>query len=179
MSEKKDGKLTAEASEDFFDVGGASPAVAAAPELKALPKKEEVPAKKIAKYHSRRAEFGACVISKQILRDGQGRVVRETPALYVQFKDNKLETDDPRIIEWMEAYINNPNRSLDEVFRMPELDPLIEGGFVAKLDEMQMTELRAACRQRGLDFATNDDEPALRYKLLKHLSGFGAKKTTT
>jgi len=182
MSNEKNGKPSAEANDLFDGFGGEGPAETVS-EAKTPPvvedKREESPMAKIVRYHSRRSEFGACVVPKQILRDGQGRVVRETPAKYVQFKDNKLETSDPQLIEWLESYINNPNHSKDEVFRMPELDPLIEGGFVEKLDEMQMTELRAACRQRGLNFATSDDESALRYKLLKRLSGFGAKKTTT
>ena len=125
------------------------------------------------KYHSRRANFGACIRPKQVMRDGQGRLVKEVAAKEILFTRNNFETSGPEEIAWLDAYIKKYG---DEVFRMPEIDPLLSGDVTGRLDSMQLDELRAACRSRSVDIIPTDDENALRYKLLRQISGLGQKR---
>jgi len=133
-------------------------------------KTPEPKAKKKVRFHSKREQFGATVRPKHVTKDGSGRVVNEVPAKNINFVRYEFLTDDEECIKWLEDYMElHPD---GEVFKLPEIDPLLEEGLVDRLDSMQLDELRAAARQRGVDFKTIDDLSALRYKLLKHIGGF-------
>lgn len=172
-----DGKGTTKAHDvfDSLEVGGDAPAEAKAGKNEKTTTEAAEPKPKVAKYRSKRTKFFACVRTRSIIRDGNGRTISETPAKNVQFENGQLATNDPEVIEWLERYIHDSNTPTDEVFRMPEIDPLITSGFSNRIDSMGLDELRSVCRERGIDILTVDDENALKYKLLKHLTGFGKK----
>jgi len=149
------------------------------PPKEAKPVEQTVEAKPVKKkgktYHSRRAEFGATVKQPKTIMEN-GRPVRTEPGKSFVFSNHMLHTEDPEIIDWIDKYIADPKRATDEVFAMPEVDPLFTGDVTARLDAMQLTELQGACRDREIEVKSVDDENSLRYKLLKFLSASGSKQ---
>lgn len=172
--------VTTEKAGKPLEVFEAGPAPAAADSQKRVEKTAVV--RKKVRYHSRRAQFGCCIQPGRVERDPvTGRVSGSVPARHIVFDRHTYETDDPVEIAWLDAYINDPKRSKDEVFRAPEVDELIvpneDGtGLLQRLEGMTLDELRDACRVRSIEVRPIDDETALRYKLLKKLSGLGGKQ---
>lgn len=127
---------------------------------------------KIVRYRSRRSSFAACVKEGFKRFDGRGQLMGQEPNHMIRFSNWGFETSDPEEIAWLDKYSASHG---DEIFRVPDVDPLVENGLDASLDAMQIDELRAACRDRGINFDATHDEDSLRYRLLKRISGSGKK----